>query len=318
MGGKPTTSSQVRSYYDTHKDIKKATSVREVFSSSSINELMDPAKLKNGYRDSSDSVDSPNSRAIAIGFDETGSMGHIPFNFVQEGFSKFINMIQGGALGYDPHILFAAIGDVKSDRSPLQVSQFEADNRMLDQLRLFYIEGNGGGNDGESYQIPWYFLAKHTKIACFNKRAQKGIYISIGDDKPHPEVSIWEFKKVFGNDESVERSYKTTELRDMALEKWNLFHVLISEHGYGSYRVEETWRRLLGNHIIILDDHRYVAEVLATILKIQNGVDRNEAIDMIEDDDAKRIVRKAFKNFEIYEDGATAVGESTKEGLEFI
>ena len=318
MGGSPTTSAQVSSYYQTHKDIKRATSVREVFRSSSMNDLLDPSKLKNGFRDSSDSVDSPNSRAIAIGFDETGSMGHIPFTFVQDGFPRFINMIQGGALGYDPHILFAAIGDVKSDGSPLQVSQFEADNRMLDQLRLFYIEGNGGGNDGESYNIPWYFLAKHTKIACFNKRAQKGIYISIGDDKPHTDLSTYEIKKVFGRDESVERAYKTTELRDMALEKWNLFHILLPEGGYGSWHVEEAWKNLLGNHIVILENHRYVAEVLATILKMQNGADRNEVIDMIEDAEAKKVVRKAMKNFEIYEDGATGIGEGAKDGVEFI
>ena len=324
MGGSPTDSKQVSSYYDTHKDIAKATSAREVFSASYMNALLDPAKLKNGYRDSSDSVDSPNSQAIAIGFDETGSMGDIPYDFVKHGFPRFINMIQGGALGYDPHILFAAIGDVKNDDCPLQVTQFEADTRMLDQLRLIYLEGCGGGNDGESYQIPWYFLAKHTKIACFNKRAKKGIYISIGDDKPHRDTSSREIKKIFGQHESIESSnIPTTSMRDMALEQWHLFHILLPRASgrYASDYVEEAWRKYLGKHIVILEDHRYVAETMATMLKIQGGMDRNEAIDMIENENAKKVVRKALKGFEIYEDDATpdvSAGNGGKEGIDFI
>ncbi|MBR6253710.1 MAG: hypothetical protein IKR04_07845 [Clostridia bacterium] len=317
MGGSPTTSEHVSSYYQANRSITRATSAREVFKSSSLNDLLDPAKLKNGFRESCDSVDSPNSRAVAIGFDDTGSMGRIPFSFIQEGFPRFIKMIQGGALGYDPHILFAAIGDAYCDDAPLEVSQFEADTRMLDQLRLFYLEGGGGGNDGESYEIPWYFLAKHTKIDCFNKRGEKGIYISVGDDKPHDGINTSTAKKIFGRNESIERSYKTTELRDMALEKWNLFHIILPEDGYGSDRVPETWRKYLGTHVISLEDHRYVAEALATILKLQNGFDRDEVFDMIEDARAKKVIRQAFKGFEIYKDGE-AIKSGKAAGVEFI
>ncbi len=306
MGYGSTDSNQVSSYYQKNSHITKATDVREVFSSTSVNKSLNPSMLKNGFRESCDSVDNPNSRAIAIGFDETGSMGMIPFDFIKNGFPKFIKMIQGGALGYDPHILFAAIGDVNCDDAPLQVTQFEADTRMLDQLSLFYIEGGGGGNGGESYQLPWYFLAKHTKVDCFNKRGQKGIYISVGDDKPHPKTTMSQIKAVFGKDDSVERaSISTKDMRDMALEKWHLFHILLSERGYGSYEVEETWRELLGNHAVVLENHSYVAETIATILKMQNGLDKAEAIDMIENAEAKGVVRRALRNFEIYEEEST-------------
>ena len=318
MGGSPTTSAHVSSYYNTHKNITRATRVEEVFTARSINDMLNPSMLKNGYRESCDSVDSPNSRAVAIGFDDTGSMGQIPFDFIKNGFPNFIKMIQGGALGYDPHILFAAIGDVKCDNAPLQVTQFEADTRMLDQLRLFYIERGGGGNGGESYQIPWYFLAKHTKIDCFNKRGQKGVYISIGDDKPHEYTSKDQFEEVFGEKASIEvPKLSMTQLRDMALEKWHLFHILLPEDGYGSDYVERTWTKLLGNHIVILNDHQYVAETMATILKMQNGVGKNEAINMIESDKARKVIREAMRTFEVYSDDATAPTEATGQ-VEYI
>ncbi len=326
MGTGNADSNTVSTYYKEHSSITKASKVEEVFNSRRMNAYLDPQKLKNGIRESCDSLDNPNSRAIAIGFDETGSMGEIPFEFIQKGFPNFINMIQGGVLGYDPHILFAAIGDVKVDEAPFQVTQFEADTRMLDQLSLFYIEGHGGGNDGESYQIPWYFLANHTRIDCFEKRGKKGIYISVGDDKPHPETSMSQIKRVFGQHEAFEASEISTDaLRDAALKKWNLYHILVKKNhyysgddGYGSDYVEETWHELLGNHTICLGyDKEYIAEAMATILKLQSGMDKYDAINMIEDRKARKVIREAFANFEVYEEDAN-LSDNKDDKVEFI
>jgi hypothetical protein len=40
--------------------------------------------------------------------------------------------------------MFGAIGDAETDYVPLQVGQFESNNRMDDQLRGIALEGNGG------------------------------------------------------------------------------------------------------------------------------------------------------------------------------
>ena len=321
MGGSAATSEEVYSYYDTHSHYSRASSVHEAFTQRGIHKNLDPRNLKNGIRESCDSIESPNSRAVVIAFDDTGSMGDIPFYFIKHGLKDLIKIIQGGVLGYDPHILYAAIGDVRCDGSPLQVTQFEADTRMIDQLGQFYIEGGGGGNDGESYELPWYFLAKHTKIDCLNKRGIKGIYISIGDDKPHDAVTRAQLKEVFGEKENSENAKFTAEqLRDMAAEKYLLFHVMIDEGGYGSRNVPETWRRLLGNHVAQLSDHRYLAELLATILKMQNGVEKLEAVNMLETEAAKKEVLSALRGFEVYDEacGTVSFESSKKDSVEFF
>ena len=324
MGGFKVTSEQVTQYYDTHSNITKATNIHEVFRSNSINTNLDPALFKNGIRESCDSAGCPKSRAIAIGFDETGSMGEIPFYFVKSGFPTLIDMIQGDSLGYDPQIAVVGIGDVKVDRSSLQFSQFEADTRMIDNLPLFHIEGGGGANNGESYNIPWWTLAMHTKIDCFNKRGEKGIYISIGDDKSHPTLSCNELTKVFGNRDGLEE-YKisTKQIRDMALERWHLFHILIKKNwdyynGYASSGVEESWRSLLGNHIAILEDYTCVAELIATMLKIQSGVDKFEAIQMIENVDTRKVIREALIDFEPYDEPHNDKSDAHNDSIEFI
>ena len=67
----------------------------------------------------------------------------------------------------DPHILCMGIGDVLCDQAPLQVTQFEADIRIAEQLEKLWLEKGGGGNSCESYNLPWYFAAMHTAIDCF-------------------------------------------------------------------------------------------------------------------------------------------------------
>ena len=58
--------------------------------------------------------------------------------------------------------MFGAIGDATCDRAPLQVGQFESDNRMDDDLGRILLEGGGGGQKTESYELAMYFMARHT------------------------------------------------------------------------------------------------------------------------------------------------------------
>ena len=71
--------------------------------------------------------------------------------------------------------MFGGIGDAQSDRVPLQVGQFESDNRMDDQLRTIFLEGNGGGQKSESYELATYFIARHTVTDAWEKRGRKGV-----------------------------------------------------------------------------------------------------------------------------------------------
>ena len=69
----------------------------------------------------------------------------------------------------DPQIMFGAIGDATCDRVPLQIGQFESDNRMDDDLGRIVLEGGGGGQMTESYELAMYFMARHTALDCFDQ-----------------------------------------------------------------------------------------------------------------------------------------------------
>ena len=136
--------------------------------SRSIHKNLNPRGV--GIRESRDSDEHPMSTPIIIGLDVTGSMGVIAENIAAEGLGKLMNNILESLPVTDPQIMFMGIGDAACDNAPLQVSQFESDNRMVDQLTQIWLEGGGGGNDSESYELPWHFAAYHkqNKIANYH------------------------------------------------------------------------------------------------------------------------------------------------------
>src|SRR5262249_16376976 len=84
-------------------------------------------------RESRDSDEHPTSLAIAVLFDVTGSMRNVP-RVLQAKLPGLLGLLLRKGYADDPQILFGAIGDATCDRVPLQVGQFESDNRMDEDL----------------------------------------------------------------------------------------------------------------------------------------------------------------------------------------
>ena len=168
----------------------------ENFKSRSVTREMTTVGLD--FRESRDSEEHPKSVAIMIGLDVTGSMGSVPEHLVKHGLPHMMDeIIKAGEP--DPQVLFMGIGDHEFDRSPLQVGQFESSDELLDKwLMDTYLEGGGGGNDGESYMLAWYFAARHTKIDCWEKRKEKGFLFTIGDEHNLPSIPGPVLEKIMG------------------------------------------------------------------------------------------------------------------------
>lgn len=97
-------------------------------------------------RESRDSAEHPNSLAIGVMFDVTGSMGSVP-RTLQTKLGRLMRLLVEKGYVAHPQVLFGAIGDADSDRVPLQVGQFEsgAPGDQDDDLGKIYLEGGGGG-----------------------------------------------------------------------------------------------------------------------------------------------------------------------------
>lgn len=135
--------------------------------------------------------------------------------------------------------------------------------------------------------LAWYFAAFHTAIDCFEKRKKKGFLFTIGDEPTLPDIPVKDLKAIMGNGQ-YEPSYATT-LLDKARQSYHVYHLHIKQTYAGS--MQETmdgWKQLLGDHLIILEDHKEVSTVLPQI--IADVVHEDSTIDTSSDSETKIIL----------------------------
>lgn len=139
-----------------------------------------------------------NETPIVVALDVTRSRGD-DTKIVYEKLPMLMGQIRMRGYVSSPAISFAAVGDANSDQAPLQVGQFEADNRLDEVLANFWIEEGGGGTGQESYELAAYYYARHTRIAA-NEKGRKGYFFFVGDEGFYPTVERKHVKNVCGFD----------------------------------------------------------------------------------------------------------------------
>lgn len=251
----------------------------DVFTSRDVPSALKSANI--GYRESRDSADNPNSTPIILGLDVTGSMGKYAGLIAQEELPKLMTSILDTKVVSDPHIMFMGIDDVKSsyDRA-LQVSQFEADIRIVQALREIYLVGLGGGNDSESYDLAWYFAGTRCQTDAWDKRKQKGFLFTMGDEMPPTaRVSEREYESLFSGDQP--HSFHPEEALKLAQKQWAVFHVVIEEGAFARRalkNVRQEWKRVLGPNALYLRRFTDLTDVVLATMRIHQGEDINEVI----------------------------------------
>ena len=273
-------------------------STREIFSKSSLDDDLNPFEVT---RESRDSDENPESNAIIVACDVTGSMGMIAENLVRKGLGTLFEEIYDRKPVNDPHIMVMGVGDFNvGDSAPLQVSQFEADLTIADQLEKIYVEKGGGGNGYESYDLPMYFAAYHTSIDCFEKRNKRGYMFSIGDEPPPPCTTRASVEALIGDD-GLQADIPFQEVVDAAMKMYNVFHIIVAEGSHCRYHgvdsVKREWVEYLGQNVIVVDDITKIAEVIVSIMEVNEG----RSIDDVAaswDGDTSLVVRSAVSDME--------------------
>lgn len=279
--------------------------------SHALKETLDPKRIKNGLRESRDSSINPTSNAIIVGLDVTGSMGMIADAIARDGLKTLFTEIYDRKPVSDPHVMFIGIGDALCDAAPLQVSQFEGDIRIADQLVDLWLEGGGGGNRCESYTLPWYFAGMHTAIDCFEKRGKKGYLFTIGDEEPPEVLTRAELERVL--DARVQRDLSSAELLDLASRQYEVFHVIVEEGSHcrmgGLPSVLNKWTALLGQRALRLKDYTKLPEVIVSAIQVNEGASPGAVADTWSGDTAL-VVRHAVGGLAPKEKPSTSEGSS--------
>jgi len=274
MGG-PRWSSDTWTTYSSAKVTGKT--IDKVFTGRSLDPSLDPKGVS--LRESRDSDLNPNSNAIIVGLDVTGSMGSV-VDAMMRGLNTLVEELYSRKPVSDPHIMCMGIGDAEAgDSAPLQITQFEADIKIAEQLQKIWLEGRGGGNNYESYILPWYFASMNTSIDCFEKRGKKGYLFTVGDEQATPYLNPEDVERVLGV--RPQSKIMAEDLLSTVSRTYEVFHIMVKEGRYfktNGDKAEKTWKNLLGQRAILLEDHKMLSQVIVSAIQANEGVSKNDIV----------------------------------------
>lgn len=234
-----------------------------------VHDKLNPFGVK--FRESRDSKEHPNSNAIALVLDVTGSnIGAA--RVIQKKLGQLMALLLKKSYIEDPQILFAATGDATCDEVPIQVGQYESGIEADESLDLFILEGNGGGQTPptESYELLMYFMARHTSIDCLEKRGKKGYVFLIGDENPYPKVDRKLVKELIGD--NLEADISVEDIAEELREKYETFFIIPEPSSHGrDPSIHRRWSKLFGQNVIKLSDPDAICETIALAIGVAEG-----------------------------------------------
>ena len=225
--------------------LSRKMSVQEMYTSDRLHPDMD---IREKFRECCDSAEHPNTIPVILALDVTGSMASCLMEVAQS-----LNPIMTSLYGKVTDIEFAimAIGDLSYDAAPIQISQFESDIRIAENLDKVYFEKGGGGNSYESYTAAWEIGLNRCRLDCW-KRGKKGIIITLGDEMCNPYLPGRRLSELVGHPQILS-DVETKTLYPQVCEKFNVYHVSISDsNSYKCCRdeVDNSWAFLGNNYAI--------------------------------------------------------------------
>jgi len=220
---------------------------------------------------------------IVVALDGTGSMGDSA-KIMLDKMPMFWGQIEQKGYLEDPAISFAVVGDAYCDDAPLQITQFEKAKAIHPWLEKLWLEGGGGGQTMESYDIAALFYNNK----CDIDNAELPFFFFIGDEDYYRELDNEPTEPIF----------------QALMEKFNMFFI---HWRYPTSSIDEkivkSWRDLIGERLIVLQEPKAIVDVMLGLIAMVSG-NRNlseyikDMKDRGQDDKRIKTVSEAIKEFE--------------------
>jgi hypothetical protein len=226
-------------------------------------------------RESRDSAKSRTSYPIVLGLDLTGSNMEVAKGLLPK-VPTFMGVMQRSGYVQDPQIMIFGFCDATADDSvPVQVSQFEVDNLIDENIRKLALEPACGGNGiEESSELLLWYLANRVRTDAWDKRSQKGVLVLVTDEKAYPMVRADQIRRYFGDTgEHMTGNVPLDEVLAAVLERWEVRVIIGSAASHaGDKKVLKFWQDKVGpQNVTELADLGALAEMTALMVGITLG-----------------------------------------------
>lgn len=250
---------------------------RDVYSSSSSSNWGASTASEGKFAEYLDASMLPNKKVLVshtktpviVVLDVTGSNTDFA-RIVYDKLPMFFGQISMQNYLDDFDISFCAVGDAFSDSYPMQIGNFAAGIALDDEIGKIVLEGGGGGQRKESYELMAYYLSEKTRF----EPDAKPIIFFIGDESMYPNLDKKQVEK-FGMKLYEEGVDAFQLLREKVND--NVFF-LQNDYCGNPYRyyvtdvVTEDWKKALApNHVIKVNEEKSIIDIMLGIVAIQYG-----------------------------------------------
>jgi hypothetical protein len=219
-------------------------------------------------------IESKCESPVVINLDVTGS--NIEFaNIVYDKAPMLFGQIEQQGYLKDFDICFSATGDANSDRYPIQVCDFGAGIKLDDELKKLSLEGGGGGQEMETYELSAYYFAHK----CEMKKAKIPFMFFIVDEAPYGKVNKGFIETHIGDTvgEDIDSKQVFRDLFKTFKGNVYVFQNNYSGRGYGSTtrKIENEWKQILGktneSHLIHITEEKSIIDLILGVIAMVSG-----------------------------------------------
>jgi hypothetical protein len=204
---------------------------------------------------------------IVIAFDHTGSMGEDAL-IAYDKFPMFWGQLKQKNYLSDPSVSFFAVGDVRSDSYPLQLAPFDEGTNLDGWLKKLYLEGNGGGQGSESYELmAWYYAN-----CCDLQGAEIPFMFIFGDENYCSPVRASAIREhcdgnYQGRDVNAIEVFKA--LKQKFVNVFLLHRAYDCGYGGEDAGIVTSWKKALGpEHVYVLKDPKAIIDMMLGIIAV--------------------------------------------------
>jgi hypothetical protein len=229
-----------------------------------IHPNLDPKRIKGKpfhKLESRDNPDHPNSNAVVVTFDVTGSNIENA-RIVQSKLPTLMGLL--GKYLPDPQVCIAANDDILAvGQNSVQISEFESDIRIDESIRNLLLTGQGGGNDGESYDLMLYGIARKTVLDCYEKRKRLGYCFIYADEPMRLKIFRNDILTIYG--ERIEADIPLAQIVKELQQQYNVWVLWPSNSTYEHSR--EQYKSIFGvDRVITLESPSFICELIGLII----------------------------------------------------